>query len=64
MWHCTFAKESNKTQDADRLYNMFLTNQYVQNESSKLNKKQTDTNSLAFQAIMGNSKMNLLHSLM
>lgn len=47
-----FAKESNKTQDADRLYNMFLTNQYVQNESSKLKLKQTDTNSLAFKAIM------------
>ena len=47
-----FAKESNRTQDADRLYNMFLTNQYVQNESSKLKLKQTDTNSLAFKAIM------------
>jgi hypothetical protein len=30
-----FAKENSKPQDADRLYNMFLTNQYVQNESSK-----------------------------
>lgn len=47
-----FAKENSKTQDADRLYNMFLTNQYVQNESSKLKLKQTDTNSLAFKAIM------------
>jgi uncharacterized protein with ParB-like and HNH nuclease domain len=47
-----FAKENSKAQDADRLYNMFLTNQYVQNESSKLKLKQTDTNSLAFQAIM------------
>ncbi|WP_367770720.1 DUF4268 domain-containing protein [Flavobacterium sp. WC2421] len=47
-----FAKENSKPQDADRLYNMFLTNQYVQNESSKLKLKQTDTNSLAFQAIM------------
>lgn len=47
-----FAKENSKTQDAERLYNMFLTNQYVQNESSKLKLKQTDTNSLAFQAIM------------
>jgi uncharacterized protein with ParB-like and HNH nuclease domain len=47
-----FAKENNKTQDAERLYNMFLTNQYVQNESSKLKLKQTDTNSLAFQAIL------------
>lgn len=47
-----FAKESNRIQDADRLYNMFLTNQYVQNESSKLKLKQTDTNSLAFKSIM------------
>ncbi len=47
-----FAKETNRTQDSDRLYNMFLTNQYVQKESSKLKLKQTDTNSLAFKAIM------------
>jgi uncharacterized protein with ParB-like and HNH nuclease domain len=47
-----FAKENSKTQDSERLYNMFLTNQYVQNESSKLKLKQTDTNSLAFKAIM------------
>ena len=47
-----FAIENSKTQDAERLYNMFLTNQYVLNESSKLKLKQTDTNSLAFNAIM------------
>jgi uncharacterized protein with ParB-like and HNH nuclease domain len=47
-----FAKENSKPQDAERLYNMFLTNQYVQNESSKLKLKQTDTNSFAFKAIM------------
>ena len=47
-----FAKEHDKKQEAERLYNMFLTNQYVQNESSKLKLKQTDTNSLAFKAIM------------
>ena len=47
-----FAKENGKTQDAERLYNMFLTNQYVKNESSKLKLKQTDTNSRAFRAIM------------
>ena len=47
-----FAKENGNTQDAERLYNMFLTNQYVKNESSKLKLKQTDTNSLAFKAIM------------
>jgi len=47
-----FAIESGNKQDAERLYNMFLTNQYVKNESSKLKLKQTDTNSLAFKAIM------------
>lgn len=47
-----FAKENNKPQDAERLYNMFLTNQYVQNEESKLKLKQNDANSLAFKAIM------------
>ena len=31
---------------------MFLTNQYVKNESGKLKLKQTDKNSLAFKAIM------------
>jgi uncharacterized protein with ParB-like and HNH nuclease domain len=47
-----FAKESGNAQDSERLYNMFLTNQYVKNESSKLKLKQTDTNSLAFKSIM------------
>ncbi len=47
-----FAKESDKKQEAERLYNMFLTNQYVHNESNKLKLKQTDTNSAAFKAIM------------
>jgi len=47
-----FAKENRNTDDAERLYNMFLTNQYVKNESSKLKLKQTDTNSSAFKAIM------------
>jgi uncharacterized protein with ParB-like and HNH nuclease domain len=47
-----FAKENDRAKDAERLYNMVLTNQYVQNESSKLKLKQTDTNSLAFKAIM------------
>jgi uncharacterized protein with ParB-like and HNH nuclease domain len=47
-----FAKENNKSQDAERLYNMFLTNQYVKDESSKLKLKQTDTNSVAFKAIL------------
>ncbi|GAA0762859.1 DUF4268 domain-containing protein [Psychroflexus lacisalsi] len=47
-----FAKETNQGHEAEKLYNMFLTNQYVQNESSKLKLKQTDTNSQAFKAIM------------
>jgi len=52
-----FAKDNNLQQDSDRLFNMFLTNQYVKQESSKLKLKQTDTNSLAFKAILfGNEK--------
>lgn len=47
-----FAKDNSMADDAERLYNMYLTNQYVKNESSKLKLKQTDTNSLAFKAIM------------
>ncbi|MCH3881704.1 DUF4268 domain-containing protein [Tenacibaculum aquimarinum] len=47
-----FAKENNLNSEADRLYNMFLTNQYVEQESSKLKLKQTDQNSLAFKSIM------------
>ncbi len=47
-----FAKENNKSQDAERLYNMFLTNQYVKDESSKLKLKQTDANSIAFKSIL------------
>lgn len=54
-----FAKDNSKTQDAERLYNMFLTNQYVKNESSKLKLKQTDTNSIAFKAIMVGSGSEL-----
>jgi uncharacterized protein with ParB-like and HNH nuclease domain len=47
-----FAKENGLKTEAERLYNMFLTNQYVEQESSKLKLKQTDQNSLAFKAIM------------
>ena len=36
--------------------NMYLVNQYVQQESSKLKLKQTDTNSLAFKAIMNSTE--------
>jgi len=52
-----FAKESKILNESDRLYNMFLTNQYVQKETSKLKLKQTDHNAAAFKAIMhGNEK--------
>jgi uncharacterized protein with ParB-like and HNH nuclease domain len=47
-----FAKENSKTQVVEKFYNMFLNNQYVKNESSKLKLKQTATHSLAFKAIM------------
>jgi uncharacterized protein with ParB-like and HNH nuclease domain len=47
-----YAKEQGLEQEANMLYNMFLTNQYVQNEDSKLKLKQTDNNSNAFKAIM------------
>jgi uncharacterized protein with ParB-like and HNH nuclease domain len=47
-----FAKEQGMEQEVNMLYNMFLTNQYVQNEDSKLKLKQTDNNSKAFKAIM------------
>lgn len=51
-----FAKDNSMKNEADMLLNMFLTNQYVQNESSKLKLKQTDTNSLAFKAIMNGTE--------
>jgi uncharacterized protein with ParB-like and HNH nuclease domain len=51
-----FAKANNLTQDSEKLYNMFLTNQYVKQESSKLKLKQTDTNSLAFNAILNGTE--------
>ncbi|MGI9525801.1 MAG: DUF4268 domain-containing protein [Weeksellaceae bacterium] len=47
-----FAKQNSMQQEADMLHNMYLINQYVQKESNKLKLKQTDTNSLAFKAIM------------
>ncbi len=56
-----FAKENNMQKDADMLHNMFLTNQYVQQESSKLKLKQTDTNSLAFKAIMNSTENEFGH---
>lgn len=56
-----FAKENNLVKESEMLYNMFLVNQYVKNETSKLKLKQTDTNSLAFKAIM-NSTENQFNS--
>lgn len=51
-----FAKENSLKVEAEMLYNMFLVNQYVQNESSKLKLKQTDNNSLAFKAIINSTE--------
>lgn len=51
-----FAKDSGMQQEADMLHNMFLVNQYVEQESSKLKLKQTDTNSQAFKAIMNSTE--------
>jgi uncharacterized protein with ParB-like and HNH nuclease domain len=54
-----FAKEKNMKQQAEMLYNMFLTNQYVQHESSKLKLKQTDNNAIAFKAILNGTENEL-----
>ena len=52
-----FAKENGLKSEAERLYNLFLVNQYVQLDASKLKLKQTDTNSMAFKAILeGNER--------
>lgn len=52
-----FAKEKGMEKEAEMLYNMYLVNQYVELDSSKLKLKQTDTNSMAFNAILeGNEK--------
>ena len=56
-----FAKDNDMQQEADMLHNMFLVNQYVQQESSKLKLKQTDTNSLAFKAIMNSTENEFGH---
>ena len=56
-----FAKENNLPQEEARLLNMFLTNQFVQEESSKLKLKQTDTNSLAFKAVMNATENEFDH---
>ena len=56
-----FAKDSGMQKESDMLLNMFLTNQYVKQESSKLKLKQTDTNSLAFKAIMNGTENEFNH---
>ena len=48
-------------QEASKLHNMFLTNQYVEQESNKLKLKQTDTNSLAFKSIMNATENEFYH---
>src|SRR5690606_35591613 len=47
-----FAKENNRGFDADRLLNMFLTNQYVQDDRYKVKLKQTGANAIAFDALL------------
>ena len=51
-----FAKENGIVNDANMVYDMFLTNQYVKKETSKLKLKQTDHNAAAFKAIMHNNE--------
>ena len=47
-----FARENNLTNDAERIYYMYIVNQYVTQEQNKLKLKQTDINSQAFEAII------------
>ena len=56
-----FAKENSMQNEADKVLNMFLINQYVEQESSKLKLKQTDSNSLAFKAIMNGTENEFNH---
>ncbi len=51
-----FAKENDLEKEAEMLYNKFLVNQYVKNESSKLKLKQTDVNSLAFTSVLNSTE--------
>ena len=51
-----FAKEIGDQNNADKLYEMILTNKYVKNESNKLKLKQTDTNSVAFRSIVSGTE--------
>ena len=56
-----FAEENSMLQEASKLHNIFLTNQYVEQESNKLKLKQTDTNSLAFKSIMNATENEFYH---
>ena len=53
-----YAREKGLPQQ-EEIYNSFLTNQYVQNESSKLKLKQTDANAIAFKAILNGTENEL-----
>jgi uncharacterized protein with ParB-like and HNH nuclease domain len=53
-----FAKDLGLPQQ-EEIYKSFLTNQYVQNESSKLKLKQTDSNAVAFKAILNGTENEL-----
>jgi uncharacterized protein with ParB-like and HNH nuclease domain len=58
-----FANDHGNTREAERLYHMFLINQFVKNESSKLKLKQTDANSVAFKSILlGTNNASFLFS--
>ena len=53
-----FAKENNMPQK-EEIYNVFLTNQYIEDASCKLKLKQTDSNAKAFQAIIDEKEEQL-----
>ncbi len=52
-----FARETGRTQDAERLYHIFLTNQYAKANSQKVKLRQTGISMQAYQALLtGNEK--------
>ena len=54
-----FAKENGDEYNTEKIYKMFLTNQFVKNQSNKLKLKQTDANSVAFNSIVNGTVSNL-----
>ena len=54
-----FAKENGDEYNTEKIYKMFLTNQFVKNQSNKLKLKQTDANSVAFNSIVNGTASNL-----